>query len=245
MSYFEHPRWPALLAAIRANPLDMLPRLVAADHVEECGDADRANFIRTQIAEEAHGLRHTHSYGHPGGCRKCKLWRKCCRWIKNGGWELLAELTGDHGGIWYGGNQLTGKGPLTVEYNGGFVTKVTGSLDVLCQMPCGSCKGNPAGCYRCRGRRPAPPGFTTGVLTKILSREPVVGVLVTGRGPRDFWSHPDGPFWSWSYSEDWERLEVLPEYIFRLCDGRYPTASIAIDALSAAIIAAHLPTVTA
>ena len=46
----NHPDWPAFLAAIIAEPDDDTPRLVAADFLEENGAADRAAFIRIQIA---------------------------------------------------------------------------------------------------------------------------------------------------------------------------------------------------
>src|ERR1700684_315200 len=39
----------ALLTAIAANPEDDTVRLVYADYVEECGDPDRAEFIRNQV----------------------------------------------------------------------------------------------------------------------------------------------------------------------------------------------------
>jgi uncharacterized protein (TIGR02996 family) len=45
----EHPDWPAFVAAILADPADDTPRLVAADFLEENGEADRAAFIRVQI----------------------------------------------------------------------------------------------------------------------------------------------------------------------------------------------------
>jgi uncharacterized protein (TIGR02996 family) len=49
MSAAEHPDWPAFLAAIVADPDDDTARLVAADFLEENGDADRAAFIRIQV----------------------------------------------------------------------------------------------------------------------------------------------------------------------------------------------------
>jgi uncharacterized protein (TIGR02996 family) len=55
----KHPDWPAFVAAIVAQPDDDTLRLVAADFLEENGDADRAAFIRTQVALaqlEASGL---------------------------------------------------------------------------------------------------------------------------------------------------------------------------------------------
>ena len=38
----------ALLAAVRADPDADLPRLVYADHLDDTGDVDRAEFIRVQ-----------------------------------------------------------------------------------------------------------------------------------------------------------------------------------------------------
>ena len=49
MSAAEHPDWAAFLAAIVADPDDDTARLVAADFLEENGDADRAAFIRIQV----------------------------------------------------------------------------------------------------------------------------------------------------------------------------------------------------
>jgi uncharacterized protein (TIGR02996 family) len=45
----DHPDWPTFIAAIIANPDDDTVRLVAADFLEEHGDADRAAFIRIQV----------------------------------------------------------------------------------------------------------------------------------------------------------------------------------------------------
>ncbi len=45
----EHPDWPAFVFAVVSNPDDDTARLVAADFLEECGDPDRATFIRLQV----------------------------------------------------------------------------------------------------------------------------------------------------------------------------------------------------
>ncbi|MFO0821838.1 MAG: TIGR02996 domain-containing protein [Gemmataceae bacterium] len=45
----DHPDWAAFVEAIVANPGDDTARLVAADFLEEHGDADRAAFIRVQV----------------------------------------------------------------------------------------------------------------------------------------------------------------------------------------------------
>lgn len=53
MPPYDHPDWNALLAGIVAHPDADLPRLVAADWLEEHGEADRAAFIRLQIERES------------------------------------------------------------------------------------------------------------------------------------------------------------------------------------------------
>lgn len=52
MPPYDHPDWNALLAGIVAHPDADLPRLVAADWLEENGEPDRAAFIRLQIERE-------------------------------------------------------------------------------------------------------------------------------------------------------------------------------------------------
>jgi uncharacterized protein (TIGR02996 family) len=48
MSPYALPEWEAFLAAVASAPDDDLPRLVAADWLEEHGDTERAEFIRLQ-----------------------------------------------------------------------------------------------------------------------------------------------------------------------------------------------------
>lgn len=54
--HWSDPEWKALLRAIRLSPDDDLPRLVAADWLEEHGRDIHARFIRRQIAGEVVGL---------------------------------------------------------------------------------------------------------------------------------------------------------------------------------------------
>ena len=49
MTGFDHPDWESLLRAVVAAPADDLPRLVAADWLEEHGQPERAEFIRIQV----------------------------------------------------------------------------------------------------------------------------------------------------------------------------------------------------
>lgn len=50
-AYHTHPEWRSFLAAIRAMPEDDLPRLVAADQLDEWGESERAELIRVQCHE--------------------------------------------------------------------------------------------------------------------------------------------------------------------------------------------------
>jgi uncharacterized protein (TIGR02996 family) len=49
MTGFDHPDWESLLRAVVAAPADDVPRLVAADWLDEHGQPERAEFIRVQV----------------------------------------------------------------------------------------------------------------------------------------------------------------------------------------------------
>ena len=51
-SAYSHPDWELLLKSIAASPDDDLPRLVAADWLDEHDEPERAEFIRVQIARQ-------------------------------------------------------------------------------------------------------------------------------------------------------------------------------------------------
>jgi uncharacterized protein (TIGR02996 family) len=53
MSVYDTDQWRAFIAAIRANPADDTPRLVAADWLNERGKSERAELIRSHVAWEA------------------------------------------------------------------------------------------------------------------------------------------------------------------------------------------------
>ncbi len=50
MKHYADPEWSALLKAVVDSPADDLPRLVAADWLDERDDPERAEFIRLQCA---------------------------------------------------------------------------------------------------------------------------------------------------------------------------------------------------
>lgn len=81
-TYSANPTWLALCADIRAKPDDDLPRLVAADWLDENGDPDRAQLIRTQIE----------FVGTEGRAGKVRLF------------EAAISLLYDHGQRWFGFN---------------------------------------------------------------------------------------------------------------------------------------------
>lgn len=60
-SAYEHPDWTAFVRSIRANPTDSLTRRVAADWLEDHGNAARAGLIRLQCDTNAKPL-----VGRPG-----------------------------------------------------------------------------------------------------------------------------------------------------------------------------------
>lgn len=78
-AYHGRPEWVALLAAVRAAPGDDLPRLVAADWLDERGEPERAEFVRVQV--EAARQKHRHAGGR-AGCRACELQRRCRELVK-------------------------------------------------------------------------------------------------------------------------------------------------------------------
>lgn len=78
-AYHGRPEWAALRAAVRAAPSDDLPRLVAADWLDERGEPERAEFIRLQV--EAARQKHRHTGGR-AGCRACELARRSRELVK-------------------------------------------------------------------------------------------------------------------------------------------------------------------
>ena len=52
MKHYADPEWGALLQAVADSPADDLPRLVAADWLDDRDDPERAEFIRLQCAVE-------------------------------------------------------------------------------------------------------------------------------------------------------------------------------------------------
>ena len=185
--YYEREEWPAFLAAIRAAPDDDLPRLVAADWLDEMETdeaAERAEFIRLQV-ELAKPQFFTRA-GNPRLRRK-RAARERARSILLRYAAVLAPgvevVTSDK---W---RRTLGNTSAAVWYERGFVTRVSAPLAVLNGGGCrGGCEGGgrwaewgtSRPCPHCRGT-----GRTPGVLGELLKQEPIVaaGIEVTDREP--------------------------------------------------------------
>jgi uncharacterized protein (TIGR02996 family) len=75
------PHEPALLAAVRSDPADAVPRLVYADWLEEHGDADLAAYVRLECDARPFAKR------VPQLTALCKKAKRPL-----GGWEYAADL---------------------------------------------------------------------------------------------------------------------------------------------------------
>lgn len=101
-----------LLQAVLANPADDTPRLVYADALDECGEVERAEFIRLSIA--THGKTH-HPFCRDGcGCDYGPAKARC------------DELATNHAFDWFptipGGSSL---------WSRGFISELRGPLESL------------------------------------------------------------------------------------------------------------------
>jgi uncharacterized protein (TIGR02996 family) len=77
----DNPEWLALLAAIRAAPADDLPRLVAADWLEENGAPERAELIRVQCElEKVPPFESCHAFAvNMRSGERCGRCDRCCQ----------------------------------------------------------------------------------------------------------------------------------------------------------------------
>ena len=249
MRYFDREEWPGFLAAIKANPADDLPRLVAADWLEENGEPERAWFVRVQCrvangqqcrwsgpnvkaCADANGRRH--SYRVETWCDGCNQYRL--------DYGRLSALADSIYGKLLGPVALAG-GTWTVER--GFIPTVRAPLSALIGGVCPRCFGRGAvqieppysarmTCDDCDGS-----GRTVGVLRELVRSEPVERVGVVGSTP---WRNEDGSYsWWLMYEGTSEDPADVPEKVWSLLTkngGRsnYPTESAARDALSAALL---------
>ena len=242
--YYERSEWPAFLAAIKAAPMGDLPRLVAADFIEESGDAERAEFVRVCCGRRS---RSDDAIARILG--GLATWAACGvtdDWSWHGG--LAAEPYPDPVGVRVSNGVLIG-------YDRGFVSSVSAPLGVLHGGECVACNGvgqngtlaGAMGCIRCStGPRSRGTGRTPGVLAQLLRREPLMaaGIVVTDREP---WENEDGTSsWWLVYAGTSEEPADIEEVIWNRLpkpDGlsTYHTADAARLALGEALYRIHGP----
>lgn len=188
-SVYDLPDWAALIAAVKANPDDDLPRLVAADWLQEHGEDERAEFIRRQCCNDVVLPRLTMLTAfesvlnaQPHQCvRGAEAWTATVSSVAWGGLLLLT-------------------------FRRGFVSRVSGPLAALVGERCVRCGGEGKfrsgewltyweDCPDCHGT-----GRTEGVLRRLVRREPVAEVVVSDREP---WQVAGGVGrWGWSKHHD-------------------------------------------
>ena len=174
MKYYETEIWPHLLAAIKANPADDLPRLVAADWLEENGESERAEFVRVQC-RVANGQQCRWSGPNVKACAdangrlpsyRVETWCDGCHQYRLDYGRMSALADSIYGKL-LGPVALAG-GTWTVER--GFIPTVRAPLSALIGGECPTCVSwmENHDCYNCNGT-----GRTVGVLPELVKREPV------------------------------------------------------------------------
>lgn len=238
--YYEHELWPAFLASIRSAPDDDLPRLVAADWLDERGEGERAELIR--VALESYRLDSALVCHEPHRLldllrHRDKLARQNCRRWWGDATELFClKSPPDEPNTFDGG-----------WVQRGFIARVSGPLSSLIGGQCGRCGGDRRVCdiyrpslgdwiemptsrvpidvsqYRAVRNCPACSGTgrTTGVLRDVVKREPVATVEVTDRDPHPNRNDPE-TYCGWiRHGEfgDENRPDVLPADLYDALEG--------------------------
>jgi uncharacterized protein (TIGR02996 family) len=206
--HLAHPDWLALAAAIRANPADDLPRLVAADWLDEHKEAERAAFIRVQcelVKLPNDGVcEHAFEWKHPQTCRTCEL-----RWRERRARGLAGPgQTPPNIRLWF--YDVMPAGVDITHIRRGFVagvrTRFAGWVDEWCQRCGGSGRfGDGAtACTVCDAR-----GSTRGSGPAVVAAHPVERVALTDYEPLQAF---DGKWW-WSHTNLGGGSGYLPDAV--------------------------------
>jgi uncharacterized protein (TIGR02996 family) len=257
----------ALLAAVRADPADDLPRLVYADWLEERGEVERAELIRVQVELSLLQAASSVDYAYcaAGGsdktsCRTCNLKQRECelleelapslfpdavkvnrRWVTDRNWGEVP---------WLEPCLSDATSPAQYLFRRGWASEVRCTLTEWVGQPCScACTRHPEsgaiGHTRCGGT-----GRIAGIGPAVCAAHPVERVEVTDREP---WQERPDVFGWWRQGgepgggEDDE--SDLPPAVFEEVAARdpdyhpshqvvwFPTRAAALAALSAALIA--------
>lgn len=157
-----HPDWLALVRAVCATPDDDLPRLVAADFLDENGHGEYGEFIRVQChlarggqceSCGGHGLIGEDGRGGVGGvcCADCRGFGSVLEPLRRREWELgraycVHWFAPPPGFVvrWGPGADTSDEvrnGTPLYHVRRGFVSEVRAPLGVLLGGPCGRCNG--------------------------------------------------------------------------------------------------------
>lgn len=229
----------AFRRAIIASPEDDLPRLVYADHLDELGEADRAEFIRVQcrIAELGEGEPDCNRFNDNHGCEcdECTRWYnvEALRRREEKLWKLVnGQFTRDPSAVFNLAPEFYVRG-ITAKVTRGFIDTLRGPLTAFWEeRECRRCRGDTiirvtdpsVGLtrYSAEARCPdcGPTGRVSGptaALVELARREPVRSISLTGKTPDD--SANTITTWSWWASEDADAPDGLPSSLFALLPG--------------------------
>lgn len=207
-------------------PEDDQPRLCYSDWLEECGEEERARFIRWQVAGEISDAeaeyREGEPYGNPDETNVLafdSMRRMRAGWVK-----FFPEF----------------KGSARVVMSRGFVSEVRLTCEQFCGGPCQACQGRgivlhvfdeEEHCKVCQGT-----GRTDGVARELFLAHPITTVRLTNLSPLYVGGSPilENGYWCfWGIGflnvPDWLAEQFASE--------RFDTEAAALDALSAACVA--------
>ena len=233
--------WVALLKSVADSPADDLPRLIAADWLEERGESDRAEFIRLgcSLAATPPGAD-GRGPGDPRAERESELFReliaKHLGWFVPHGFDIREYFVTDRGFL----SEI--RCPLALWVGGGPCSRCTGIGMSPRTGARTAADSKWESCSRCRGI-----GRVSGQGPRWIRQHPIAAIAIADREP---WSAGleacESHIWSLEpRGSQTSELHELPEAIFsHLRGGRstaagvrqYPTAALARDALSSACL---------
>lgn len=191
----------AFMAAIIDKPLADAPRLVFADWLEEGGQHDRAEFIRTSCELAAGMVRKPVRSAE----EEARL-----RVLKRRHRELLKSPS-----LWDGWPDGLPFAMIDHTFDRGFVATIRTSLEVLAGRTCDDCSGegrdDDGPCVTCVGF-----GRSRGHARELFLAQPITRVVLVDPHPV---SHGRG-FWCWYTDGDRDHRGRLPRGLFDLLDGQ-------------------------
>ena len=211
--YLQHPDWLALLRGILEEPAADLPRLVAADWLDENGHGDRAEYIRAEcrIGELEREFLRANPFDYVG--------EKLDGYNREFTATFFALRTlGSH-------RPGTPQGCVESTSTGGFVGRVMLTQAAFLGGPCDRCEGQ--GCTFCGGEERDyhtkcnecvchGTGRTPGLAAALFAAHPITAVTLTGYVPYE--GVKCMAAWLLMDENQNNRYHIVAE-LFRLLDG--------------------------